>query len=168
MTREILIAIALITSDRVPEGPLTVSVAALKAAAVHLELMNADLSYTPELRTLRYRYTQVHDAPRVVHANAFPDSKACTDGYQTAHQHAHWIEQRMLLFPAEATYWSAKLIEQRRRVAIWSAADDLYRSSDAYYRRMVLLNLYRLLGPADFYAGRLPPPVLIEHFRRLP
>jgi hypothetical protein len=168
MTREILIAIALITSDRVPEGPLPVPVAALKAAAVHLELIHADLAYTPDLRTLRYRYAEAHDAPRLVHINAFPGKESCRNGYATARQHAYWIEQRMLLFPAEVAYWSAKLIEQRRRVVIWSAADDLYLASDAYYRRMVLLNLYRLLGPADFYAGRLPPPVLIEHFQRVP
>jgi hypothetical protein len=67
-----------------------------------------------------------------------------------------------------AQQYEEVLEETRELFEVWNTLDDAQQGYyDEAFRRRKLARLRELLGPADYYAGRLPPPVPVWRFEEI-
>ena len=166
---DFLIAIALITgtSDVTPsENMLPV----LRNAAIAMELLDKrEQSWffthptDNDLDVIRSRWVELRDAPPLHHCMRFPAKWLCSD-YMALNRDFHYhLEDRQWS-------WRLQIVKDKndRLYEIWDAAHDT--RAEYYYiavRRAALKKLRDRLSEEDYYYGRLPPPVPIEHFMRI-
>lgn len=55
--------------------------------------------------------------------------------------------------------WWARHEEAVRRHAVWDKLDSAHRMHSHEARMMALVELWRMLGPVDYWLGRMPNPI---------
>ena len=99
--------------------------------------------------------------PPVSDSNLFPSYQRCCEQYWHARDHQDWLRMQKYLdrgTPAE-DLWEAWEDDARDRVRIWEAAASAQLDYGSSWKREALAYLKSLLTEADYYAGRLPPPL---------
>lgn len=158
----------------VDEKPVCIDLEILQEVALRLELMdrhevpyyfkNKD-NYDTDVRAIRLRYIELHDAPYVQDALRFPDEQLLVQGMAFNREcHAYWKsigeidqahrwETRQILVECDILYQIYDLMRDARREVF-----------QVVFRRTCLKKLQLLLGPC-YYTGEYPPCVPIWRFR---
>lgn len=121
-----------------------------------------------DLKLIRRRYGELHNAPPSQDCMRFPDRNLVNDLLKFNREYRQYLEARQA---TETVYWwqiRETMIECDRIYQVW----DLVRESncDYYYvtvRRQALQQLRNTIGEEAFYSGVLPPHVPVWRFARI-
>lgn len=141
--------------------PATVQALRDVAALLDLYHRNGDgwTDYERDLNWCRRRQRELYDAPPVADVFRWPGREQAAKTYAFAVAHRDWLAAQELAYPHRYDELHACWQDAERRVAIWGKVADLACEQEHPHRRKLLRELRELLGPADFYAGRLPAPI---------
>jgi hypothetical protein len=121
-----------------------------------------------DLKMLRKRYDDLHDAPPFEDHVRFPDKDLITDLQSFNKQYRAYVEIYAAIDP-RCAYDCQQIIEETDRLyEIWDKVRDA--SMPAYYltvRRGALKDLRTMIGDKNYYAGNLPPCVPIWRFNHV-
>ena len=124
--------------------------------------------FTSDLNLLRRRYQELADAPPVGDSLRFPNRTAINELLAVNRAYRQHIDVRQ---PGEPSRWwelRGALQETDNLYHVWDTARDA--GCEYYYvtvRRQALSRLRELLGPADYYAGKLPPHLPMWRFQEI-
>jgi hypothetical protein len=124
--------------------------------------------FAGDLKLIRRRYGELHDAPPSQDCMRFPDRNLVNDLLKFNREYRQYLEARQA---TESMYWwqlRETMIECDRLYQVW----DMVRESncDYYYvtvRRQALKQLRDTIGEQAFYSGVLPPHVPVWRFARI-
>lgn len=124
--------------------------------------------FRADLIQLRGRYHDLRTAPLIEEALRFPDSKTLADWLYFNRSYRRELETRQLFDQLHWGDYQTVLEETDRLHAIWDWV-RVARNDDGYIplRRRALERLRELLGPEDYYNGRLPPIVPTWRFHMI-
>ena len=176
-----VLAVALITSPELPEDfqPDALTALAIREVSLATELMDPrELKYllanwveiAPDLKLIRKRYTELHDAPPACDASRFPNRELCSELIGLNRRYKTYLEDRIKLGPSLAgneDVINEVIAECDRLYQIWDTVRDL--KCDYYYvtvRRQSLKKLQEQIGEANYYGGFLPPHLPVWRFNR--
>lgn len=150
---------------------------ALRSVAIRWEIMDPrevryvltrDVDLPCDLKLLRRRYTELHDAPPLYDCMRFPDRSLVNDLLKFNRAYKTHLEARQSLELPNAWALHRAILETDELFAVW----DLVRDTrcDYYFvtvRRAALKKLKAAIGDQNFYSGILPPHVPVWRFSRL-
>ncbi len=125
--------------------------------------------FQEDLDFLRKRRADLAEAPKVIDATRLPDRAVINDCIRFNRSFRKNLELRMAWEPDRADFILEVINETERLYKIWDAIRDA--KSDLHYvttRRIALLKLRDLIGPAAYECGPTPPFVPDWRFARLP
>lgn len=172
------LAVCLLTAapDYPAQENLGIPLRYLQSAAVALELLDTrECKYTftnerelaTDLRLIRRRYEELHDAPPLCDAIRFPDAAFCNEIISFNRAYRAWLCERQYLSPGND--WIADaILECDNLYLTWDTIRDL--RCEGYYtatRRGAIKRLRDRIGPLDYYGGVLPPAVPVWRFNRI-
>lgn len=122
------------------------------------------------LKFVRERYQNLHDAPFDADHYRFPCKSICDEQLGFNRQYKQWLEAqvgptRLAQFPEDI---NAAIEETENLYKIWDLARD--SGCEYYYvcvRREALKNLRQIIGVKNFESGKLPPVVPLWRFNRM-
>jgi hypothetical protein len=120
-----------------------------------------------DLRTLWNRYRTLHDAPPVCDVLRWPTLKQCEAALAFNEAFRDHLDNVMAVELTRRDSLRPVLAQNRKLREIWGRLRDARQ--DCYYvsvRRNALAELRALLGPADYYAGVMPPPAPLWLFQK--
>ena len=141
----------------------------LQALAIHWEILDPrevryvltrGEDFAADLKLLRRRHQDLHDAPPLHDCTRFPDRTLINELLSFNRAYRQHLDSRQSL---ELTYWwelREALQEADRLYQIWDTVRDA--RCDYYYvtvRRQALKKLKDLIGEDAYAAGELPPYV---------
>ena len=149
----------------------------LQAVAIEWELlderetryvMSRPEDFSGDLKLIRRRHGELHDAPLAHDCMRFPDRTLINELLKFNREYRQYLEARQA---TESIYWwelNETMLECDRIYKIW----DLVREAncDYYYvtvRRQALKKLSETLGEEGYYAAMLPPHVPVWRFARI-
>jgi hypothetical protein len=149
----------------------------LQAVALEWELldpretryvMNRPEDFSGDVRLLRRRFSELHDAPPSFDCMRFPDRTLINELLKFNREYRQHLEARQA---TESLYWwelREGMLECDRIYQVW----DMVREAncDYYYvtvRRQALKKLRENVGDPAFYSGVLPPHVPVWRFARI-
>lgn len=147
----------------------------LKRLAIEWDLADEWTSWNAanmphEITWTRNALREAKGAPPSWHASLLPTHDHCRAQVEASWAFAAALERWQKQSEYAEQMGAPVMDEARRRQRIWKlarAATDAGRScAFPYQRRGQLRDLLEEIGPADFCAGRLPPPVPVEMLRR--
>lgn len=177
----LLIALVMITGPEItaPSTPAVpgVPMSAFRAVSEALELIDErerrwlflgdsySLSYS--LDSVRGRYADLRDAPRIIDADRLPSREFCQQMLDANRDYYSFLRERQTLFPREE--WIAEAIEEAESLwKVWDTALDCRREYYSLnYRRRCLKDLRERIGFSRYYAGCLPGPIPAWRLRRI-
>lgn len=108
------------------------------------------------------------DLPPLTDLDRFPCRDAVVNAWQLNVQYRDVLAFRQAMYPHRHWEYETVLEESRELFEVWDTLDDAQRwYYDEALRRRRLARLLELLGPADYYAGRLPPAVPVWRFEEI-
>ncbi len=124
--------------------------------------------FSGDLKLIRRRFGELHDAPPSQDCMRFPDRNLVNDLLKFNREYRQYLEARQA---TEAMYWwqlRETMVECDRIYQVW----DMVREAncDYYYvtvRRQALKKLRDNLGDQAYYSGVLPPHVPVWRFARI-
>ena len=143
--------------------------AALKQLDKDLDLWHAETGFMPSFRQevcwTRATWWELQGAPPSTDLDLFPPHEVCKNWTTFQTRYLETLEMRALLSPhAGAAIFEAAWYT-REAMAAWRAAEYARQPGlDTVNRRRTLRELRDLLGPHDYYAGRMPDPVPLWAF----
>lgn len=149
----------------------------LQAVAIEWELLdsretryvlNRPEDFAGDVKLIRRRFGELHDAPPSQDAMRFPDRALINDLLKFNREYRQYLEARQA---TETLYWwqlHESMLECDRIYQVW----DMVREAncDYYYvtvRRQSLMKLRDSIGDMAFYSGVLPPHVPLWRFARI-
>jgi len=124
--------------------------------------------FSGDLKLIRRRFGELHDAPPSQDCMRFPDRNLVNDLLKFNREYRQYIEARQA---TEAMYWwqlRETMVECDR---IWQVWDTVREASCDYFyvtvRRQALKKLRDTLGDQAYYSGVLPPHVPVWRFARI-
>lgn len=174
-----LLAAALIIAE--PDAPLTVpitdqTIADVRDLAIHLELLDPrEIRYTffracdfeADLNIVRRRRVHIGNAPPVSDVQRFPPKDQINELLTFNRTYRNYADCWRFAAGPRQDFFAEAVTETDRLYCIWDALRDA--QCEYYYvtvRRAALLKVREEIGPADYYAGRLPPWVPVWRFSR--
>jgi len=151
--------------------------AALHAVAIRWEILDPREAryvlarpedFQNDLNLLRRRYKELSDAPLLADNQRFPDRGAVNEMLAFNRAYRRHLDGRQPMETDRATPLQAALRETDKLYQVWDSVRDA--RCDFYYvtvRRQALKKLRDLLGPDDYYAGKLPPYVPLWRFQEI-
>ena len=133
---------------------------------VRYVLMRSD-DFSGDLKLLRRRYAELHDAPPLYDQMRFPDRLLINDLLSFNRAYRQTLDNRQAL--ELASWWELNEMVQEvdRLYNVWDTIRDV--RCEYYYvtvRRQALKKLRDTLGNEAYYNGKLPPHVPIWQFVR--
>jgi len=131
-------------------------------------VMSRPEDFTGDLKLIRRRYSELHDAPVAHDCMRFPDRTLINELLKFNREYRQYLEARQA---TESINWwelNEAMIECDRIYQIW----DMVREAncDYYYvtvRRQALKKLRDTLGEEGYYRSALPPHVPVWRFARI-
>jgi len=145
---------------------------ALRTAAIQAEILDprelycafgSPATFDNDLRLIRARWQELHDAPPASDVDRLPNRSTCSDNLTLNRRYREHVESRQ-----GSDRVREVLQEVDRLSSVWDTVRDA--RCEYYYvtvRRAALLRLREMIGEDAYYAGRLPSPVPLQHFQRI-
>lgn len=106
--------------------------------------------------------------PTLQDAQRFPPHAVAVQQTRLAWDHYQWLGVQV---PLDLTHRDWLLAQREQAYRTWYVIDDVRLATDPgspeWTRLAVLARLREWLGPEDWWAGRLPPPVPLWRFQRV-
>jgi hypothetical protein len=175
----VLAAALLTTPPDVPEPPIDAEEwpavqEALQALAVEWEILDPrEVRYVlaraedfeNDLNLLRRRYQDLHDAPKLLDCQRFPDRGAVNDLLTFNRAYRRYLDARQAMEQDRSACVRAALKETDWLYQVWDSVRDA--RCEYYYitvRRQALKRLKTMLGEEAYTGGELPPHVPLWRF----
>ncbi len=126
-------------------------------------------TFASDLQLLRQRVAALWDAPPLADHFRFPERSTCNDQCAFNRTYRLHLAIRQQGEPGRFLSLQEALCETDELYTVWDAVRDT--KCEYYYvscRRGALQRLRQLLGPEAYHAGRLPAPVPLHRFQRIP
>jgi hypothetical protein len=173
---KVLAAAALLTSSWEPSQEQSArlhaeSASALRTLVLRWEIMDRrekdDLLANPQnfaadLKLLRERFAELHDAPAVAEATRFPCKDVVSDLLAGNRAYRQELATRLEVDTIHCEELRAALLETDQLYQVWDAIRDA-RSEYCFVfvRRQALKRVREMIGDQAFFTGELPPYVPI-------
>jgi hypothetical protein len=118
-----------------------------------------------DVNLIRRRWADLKDAPPLADSYRFPIRDTCNSFLSFNRQFRQVMENRQELSMFHWDDIKKVLDETDRRYRIWDTVRDI--RCEYYYvsiRRLAMKKLLEILGPDDYYSGKIPPHVPLEYF----
>lgn len=136
-----------------------------KFASIYHYKSSSDQIFQAELETLRERYKECKDAPRMEELSRFPDRVTVDRLIDFSNAHINHLEKELIF--TDRMYYTKELIREARKLN--NAWVLLSKSQTKHYyivsKREALRDLRDLIGKENFDAGLMPDYVPTWRFR---
>ena len=122
-------------------------------------------SYAHEVRWVRHAFWELAGTPPSSDSARFPPVWVCDQAQDAASSYRDHLTAQQLFFSSQAGRWLPLLREADQLAHVWAAA-RWAQTGGVAYRRRALAALRDRLGPAQYAAGELPPPVPVWRLER--
>lgn len=143
---------------------------ALKDTAKALEVVGPHeawgSNFNLELRYVRQYWRELQDMPEMAATQMLPSPDVANQMCAFNRQFQSYLELQQAMYLHRGDSLEEILCETKQLHETWSSARIARCESESWPNRRRALNRIRCyLGNEDFYSGRLPYPVPIQHFR---
>jgi len=126
----------------------------------------------PFFLMLALGFTPVDDRPQVEDVNRIPNMEMCQGTLALCEQYLDWVQ---VMNPGNNMRWTEAEAEVRKSYYIWLkltsinsvVASGIHGEGHIEEIRNELFELREMMGDADYYAGKFPPPIPLKYLQEI-